>query len=233
MLAKNKLKNIIKSASLMLNDVDTFLLMRSEFIKNFEEFEISHGIGGGNFLSLIGQFAIINFLSKIYCILKKGESAFISQKQIDEWKELKDKLKKKEPGFWEEIKKYYEKNKPRLGEMNESEAFVLFINDCPVKILANKKDTEKIWKYFRNKISHLALPKGKVATTKFYKYSFLEAKESVKKSNEAAIKDNICDVDLLNYRIKEAIEWLENEIDKRKNRQKVITIIKWHDNQFV
>jgi hypothetical protein len=106
-------------------------------------------LGGGNHLSLIGQFAILNFISKIHFILNKGRGAYIGSDKVTKVQELKRNAPSN-------VRRYV--RVPRLGEVNEKDAFVLLVLEYPkdVGIPKVKDKIEKVWDDLRNKISHLA-----------------------------------------------------------------------------
>lgn len=131
---------------MMLNDVNSFIFLRSKTgLATLQQYKL----GGGNHLSLIGQFAILNFIAKIHFVLNKGSRAYIGSDKVTEIKELK----KSAPS---NVKKYI--RVPRLGEINEKSAFVLLVFEYPKDIgLPKVRDKiEKVWDDLRNKISHLA-----------------------------------------------------------------------------
>src|SRR3989344_9596922 len=53
---------------MLLNDVDSFVFLRTNESRKIKGL----GLGGGNFLSLLGHFAVLNLLAKVYKILTSG-----------------------------------------------------------------------------------------------------------------------------------------------------------------
>lgn len=130
----------------MLNDVNSFIFLRSKTgLAILHEYKL----GGGNHLSLIGQFAILNFISKIHLILNKGNEAYVGSDEVTKIQELKRNAPSN-------VRRYVWV--PRLGEVNEKGAFVLLVlkypKDMGIPKVQNK--IEKVWDDLRNKISHLA-----------------------------------------------------------------------------
>lgn len=130
----------------MLNDVNSFIFLRS---KNGLSILEKYKLGGGNHLSLIGQFAILNFISKIHFVLNMGKGAYVGSDEVSKIKEIKKSSQSN-------VRKHI--RVPKLGEMNEKEAFVLLILKYPKDIGIPKVQAkiEKVWDDIRNKISHLA-----------------------------------------------------------------------------
>lgn len=136
----------IKNSLMMLNDVNSFIFLRSKKgLPILNEYKL----GGGNHLSLIGQFAMLNFISKINFVLNKGGSVYIGSDKIENVR----KIRKDTPA---NLRKYIRIPKP--GEMNEKDAFVFLIFKYPIDlgIPKQKEKIEKVWDDLRNKISHLA-----------------------------------------------------------------------------
>lgn len=130
----------------MLNDVNSFIFLRSKTGLSILQ---KYKLGGGNHLSLIGQFAILNFISKIHLVLNKGRRAYVGSDKVTKIKELKRNAPSN-------VRRYV--RVPRLGEINEKGAFVLLVLEYPKDIGIPKVQDkiEKVWDDIRNKISHLA-----------------------------------------------------------------------------
>lgn len=157
----------------MLNDVNSFIFLRSKTgLSILREYKL----GGGNHLSLIGQFAILNFISKIHFVLNKGRAAYIGSGKVTKIQELKRSAPSN-------IRNYV--RVPRLGEINEKEAFVLLVLEYPKDIGIPKVQykIEKVWNDIRNKISHLAtIEVDNVAMTLSYPtIEYLQIFEEAKK----------------------------------------------------
>jgi hypothetical protein len=225
---------------MMLNDVNSFIFLRSKTgYKILEKYKL----GGGNHLSLIGQFAILNFISKIHFVLNNGTKAYVGSCEVE-------KITKLKKGTALNVRKYV--RIPRLGEINEKRAFVLLIFKYPKDIGIPKVQNkiEKVWDDLRNKMSHLAtIEADNSAVTLIYptiEYSqiFEEAKkwtpakpfiiidptdrEKYKakiKKEDPAFKEplskimwnaasNVVTVDFLNIAIQEISAWVIENINK-------------------
>jgi len=136
----------IDSSLIMLNDVNSFIFLRS---KNGLSLLKQHNLGGGNLLSVLGQFTILNFLAKVHYLLEKGKGIYITPEKRERILKIKREANAK-------FKKYI--FVPRLGDVNETEAFVSLVLNYPADLgIPKKKETiEKVWKDIRNKISHIA-----------------------------------------------------------------------------
>ena len=146
----------LKNASLIIRDAHSFLFLNFEQKHKIDE----HKLGLGSFSTAISLFALINFVSKIYFILNKGNEKIVTSSELDEYKRLEIILKenKKE---WKNIKKYFKK--PRIGDINETDAFVFLIENCPIDFgieKTNKKHICEVWQNYRNKLTHLISLKG-------------------------------------------------------------------------
>ncbi|KKQ85821.1 MAG: hypothetical protein UT54_C0061G0004 [Candidatus Daviesbacteria bacterium GW2011_GWB1_39_5] len=144
---------IENTCHLMLNDTYSFVFLRSEGLKYLKK----HSLGGGNLLMVIGQFAVLNFLAKVYVVVRNGTKSYVIEKDIGAYEESITNIKKKYPEIWKVVRKYCQK--PRLWEVkNETEAFVRLILDYPedIGISKNEDAVKKVWRDFRNKISHIA-----------------------------------------------------------------------------
>jgi len=224
----------------MLNDVNSFIFLRSKTgLPILKEYKL----GGGNHLSLTGQFAILNFISKIHFVLNKGGKAYVGFNKVTKIKALKRNAALNIRGYV---------RVPRLGEINEKEAFVLLVLKYPKDIGIPKAQNkiEKVWDDIRNKISHLAtIEVDNVAMTLEYitiEYSqiFEESKKwtlakpfiiinpADRERHRAKIKkedpnfekpisrimwnaaSNIITVDFLNIAIQEISDWIIENINK-------------------
>lgn len=124
--------------------------------KKIDEFNL----GLGSFSTAISLFALINFLSKVYFILNKGSEKIVNPSDIDEYKRL-EKILKENKEEWKNIKKYFKK--PRIGEINETEAFIFLIENSPIDFgidKTNKEQIREVWQNYRNKLTHLISLKG-------------------------------------------------------------------------
>lgn len=115
-----------------------------------------HSLGRGTFAPAIALFAALNFLSKIHYILVKGRDVFVNQDKLDEYQKIVTKIKEIEGLKWKEAKEFV--HKPRLGDINETKAFICLIKNCPIDFGLDTEDSSKIqsvWHTYRNKLTHL------------------------------------------------------------------------------
>ena len=146
----------LKNASLIIRDAHSFLFLNFEQKNKIDEFNL----GLGSFSTAISLFALINFLSKVYFILNKGTEKIVNQSDIDEYKRL-EKILKENKEEWKNIKKYF--RKPRIGDINETDAFVFLIENSPIDFgieKTNKEQICEIWQNYRNKLTHLISLRG-------------------------------------------------------------------------
>lgn len=153
----NKILKVLGNARLIILDNNSYIYLNSERQDDIKKY----GIGSGTFTSAISLFALLNLLSKMHTILKNGEKKITTQVHIDEYEKIKSEIKTKNPENWKTIKKYLKK--PRIGEINETDAFAEFIIDSPFDIGLDKTKQEEIkktWSFFRNKLTHIISLKG-------------------------------------------------------------------------
>ncbi len=146
------IKNRLYNASLIIKDNHSFLYLISEHLSDMQK----HKLGQGSFATAISLFSLLNFISKIIAILKKGNEVLITEEEVSEYNKLKEIIKSELPTEWKKIKKYFKK--PRVGDINETEAFVLFIELCPIDFGINKNnkpEIQNIWRNYRNKLTHI------------------------------------------------------------------------------
>jgi len=73
-MTNKELGNYIEShVSLLLADIETFIWLKLDKKDDYDSASNKYGIGGGNFLSVIGLFSILDFLSQIYTIARLGK----------------------------------------------------------------------------------------------------------------------------------------------------------------
>jgi len=142
----------LENASLIIKDNLSFLYLRSANPGSLKK----HKLGDGAISSTIALFSLLNFISKVYFILKKGNSIISSESNVKEYEQLKEKIKINNGADWNKIKSYFKK--PRIGEINETEAFVFLIENCPLNFgidKKNKTEIEHVWKFYRNNLTHM------------------------------------------------------------------------------
>lgn len=179
----NSIELIERTCGLMLNDTNSFIFLRSEGLNLFKKYSL----GGGNLLMVIGQFAVLNFLSKVYAVASRGEKAYKTEEDVRKYLEIIENLKQNNSEVLSKLKKYCKK--PNLGEVNETMSFIELVKDYPENIGIPREETiiKKVWEDFRNKISHIAtIANGNSAFVfEFQKNdSFNQAKRFIEKTNE-------------------------------------------------
>ena len=146
---------IIKSlhnAALIVKDNHSFIYLMSEHFSDIKKYSL----GQGSFATAISLFSLLNFIYKIFIILKKGNNALVTEDDITEYCELKEMIKSNPDIKWSKFKKYFKK--PRVGDINETDAFVLMIKSCPIDFgldKSKKTQIESIWRNYRNKLTHI------------------------------------------------------------------------------
>lgn len=117
----------------IIHDIKTFQWLRWNQSEIFEK----EKLGGGNILSLLGLFPVLNYFSKVYKILQSGK---LPTRDINADKKL----------FF-----------------TEEQAFKRLFKDYPQELIQPKQDDvslTKVWKIFRNTLTHTAqLPVGNQA----------------------------------------------------------------------
>jgi hypothetical protein len=153
----DKILQVLRNARLIILDNNAYIYLNSERQDDIKKY----GIGSGIFTSAISLFALLNLLSKMHTILKNGEKKVTTKTHLEEYELIKSEIQINNSGRWKTIKKYLKK--PRIGEINETDAFAEFIIDLPFNIGLDKTNSEeikKIWNFFRNKLTHMISLKG-------------------------------------------------------------------------
>jgi hypothetical protein len=178
----------LKNASLIIRDAQSFLFLNFEQKNKIDE----HKLGLGSFSTSISLFALINFVSKIYFILNKGNEKTVTSSELDEYERLK-KVIQDNTTEWRNIKKYFKK--PRIGDINETDAFVFLIEKCPIDFgieKTNKEQICEIWQNYRNKLTHLISLKGnKINGQMLINLVVNPSEEGMYKSNLKFIKERL------------------------------------------
>lgn len=237
---REKIKRDINDSLIMLNDIRSFQFLRSG---KGQKILNKYFLGGGNLLSAIGLFAILNYLSKIHFVLRKGT-------YVDNC-HRKETIKVKRENIT--CSKYIKI--PRLGEVNETEAFVLLIKTFPKDVGLPQNDEriiKKVWNDWRNYLSHMAkLPKGNIAITFMWKSNQAPEKSNLKpfrvgrellieeekyRKNpkvKNVIESTHCYIDPLMDEVKSIADWLCKEIDsnafKKEYLEKTVSWLKIED----
>lgn len=151
----------LRNADHILNDCDSLLYFRSECHKEIEQLKLGRGV----FIQAISLFALINMIAKVYFILSKGDSVISGKGDVDDYYRIRGEIKYHCAEDWSVIKRFLKK--PRCGEINETEAFVHLVSNCNVDFGINRSDREeiaKVWRAFRNKLTHLISLPGTVTS---------------------------------------------------------------------
>ena len=146
------LTTCLRNARVVVRDSLTYLYVMSEHQADMTRYNL----GRGAFSSSIALFATLNLLAKIHCILSRGASVIVDEEQIKTFNHVKDQIKQAPNISWAEVRPFMQK--PRIGTVNESDAFASFIQDCPVDFGLPRNDSDKvrrIWASYRNKLTHL------------------------------------------------------------------------------
>jgi len=229
--AKQTLKYHLETRiNYLVSDSRTFLWAKFVHKKTFDK---QNGIGGGNFLIVIGNFACLNLLSKVYWLLSKNpdDYLFVSKETKKEFEnQVKDIRRKLDKDRFELFLKYGFQG-IRLGfQINEKVAFVNLVSDLykdgiDLGLKDEKIIIERAWDNLRISFSHYAVPGGgKIAA--FVKdkkdnmrtETFNEIVESLEKTNMPPFLiekngDIIVLSDLLNQYVKRINNWLSSKID--------------------
>lgn len=146
------LTTCLSNARVVVQDALTHVYVMSEHQADIARYNL----GRGHFASSISLLATLNLLAKIHYILKQGESVIVGGAHQQAFNAAKDKIKNSTDVNWSEIRPFM--IKPRIGDINESDAFASFVQACPVDFGLPREDgaeTRRIWKGFRNKLTHL------------------------------------------------------------------------------
>ena len=142
----------LNNARLIVHDNLAFIYLMSEQQANVQRYSL----GNGAFAASISLFAAINLISKIHYILIKGRTVYADQTAQDAYKRVSDTIKAQEELRWREVRRFM--RKPRIGQINETAAFVQFIKSCSVDFgidRSDNKEIERVWRSFRNKLTHI------------------------------------------------------------------------------
>lgn len=230
-----ELKRLIEKRTWMINDARLFTWAKCDGrLKIIEGLKI----GGGNFLVTLGLFAVLNFLSKAYYLLQEGSEVW-SEEEIKKTKKILRKLPKGTKAF-----------PPVFGSPKKTERdcfidfalalqFPLFSNS---KELSKKEQTERyseIWESYRNKLSHMAMPKHAAVTLNFadLKYEGSGGAEELLEidTSPAFIKSGTLyavRIDFFARDIKKWVNWINQEIDENPkiSDERVKATLNWTKN---
>jgi hypothetical protein len=187
----------------IIADANTFKWLRTQ---QYDLIESNH-LGGGNVLSLIGLFSVLNYYAKIYKILISGKLPK-SNKNINP----------------EEAKNYF----------NEEDAFKRLLFNYPTKLITPQQDNDTatlIWRTYRDSLSHTAhiLPGNQALVL------VMKAKNIPKDTIESFIKNSkassftifeskatLCYVDKLISDVEGIRDWIINQLESDKFQKKIL-----------
>lgn len=197
---RDKISNILRHSEMLLGDCETFLYFRLDVASN------PCGVGGGNWLQVLGNMAVMNLLAKINLINHIDESKHLSEEGC---------LVSERSAFAHLVN-----DKPRtilLNIENESVA-----------------EIKKIWDNFRNRLSHVGCFKygsGAFVIDPYHGHHYTAVKQFIQddditlkaickdpqgRSNHFAFYklDNewLCNSDVLTGKNRMIIEWLRGRI---------------------
>lgn len=225
--AKQTLKYHLETRiNYLIEDSRTFLWAKSV---NGGAFNQQKGIGGGNFLIVIGDFACLNLLSKIYWILSKNPDQYpfidkVIQKEFE--KQAKDIKKEVDKVEFELFFKYCNQGIKVGFQINEKEAFMNLIIDLykdgiDLGLKDDRQMIEKAWDDLRKSFTHYATPGGgKVGAftgDSFNGQTFDQIIKKIKKTKTQPFvieesKEIIVISDLLNQYLERICNWLSKKI---------------------
>lgn len=201
---------IIDRVKNITNDSRTFLLIRTFHISDISDDELC--IGGGNLLIAMGDFAVFEYLSRIYYGLTNDES---------KWFDSKDNWKFKHPA---------------------DDCFVNLIlnNQSGVSFgLENLKPDELkvLWNEWRNKLSHLLCQNEKHSSISFLSVGELQQRKSYisfinsKSINRVAFEkvDSSwkCFIDVLNRDLDKLASWIASDVLIKAKEENIEKIYSW------
>lgn len=146
------LTKCLSNARVVVRDALTYVYVMSEHKADMDR----HNLGQGAFASSIALLATLNLLAKVHYILTKGGAAIVGDEHLQAYNAVKEQIKNSAQVRWADVKPFMPK--PRIGDVNESDAFVAFVMACPVDFglpRDNPDEARRIWKTFRNKLTHL------------------------------------------------------------------------------
>lgn len=183
------LTTCLNNARVVVQDALTHVYTMSEHKMDIDRYKL----GRGAFASSISLLATLNLLAKIHYILTNGESVITGEEQIRAYNAAKDKIQKSSDVRWSEIRPFM--RKPRIGDINESDAFVSFVQACPIDYglpRANPAEARRIWATFRNKLTHLVALANDIKSGQMLMMLNIEPSESgMYESNIQFFRDRI------------------------------------------
>lgn len=207
MSAKETLNSYIcDRANNITNDCLTFLFYKCTYNQDYHLHGKSINLGGGNLTMGIGLFSVIEYLSKIYYVLKVG---------------------------WFNIPADHKKGNDLKG--NEA-FWVLINDlpvDLGIKTL-NKSEMNEFWKNWRHKLVHLLAQDSDWGTVKAYDLPLCITEMEKKVSENQSFKkiDNVwhCNADKLRQDCQSITQWVSSQLDTYE--QNIQTTLEWLESQW-
>lgn len=144
-------KLIEQDTDLLLNDIKTFIYLRSELYTNYVD--QTYGIGGGNFLMLVGLFSTLFYMAKCYAIIKDRQDLIVNHESLLSRILIKLGIHQLQWGPHRVI---------------DRKALKFLLKDYSDWNLS-KKQFNQIMDLYRNSLAHMGLPKLPVSTIDFRK----------------------------------------------------------------
>jgi hypothetical protein len=228
-------EKISDNCNLIHSDVNTFIWVKTDISAQFKDVPENYFIGGGNLLMVHGLFAVINFIAKAYTMLVQGYD--LSEDNEKQWQQLLVD----DPEFAKKYKTY--KNKGYIYEkfsvINEEVAFKRLIKNADINWGYDDQQLSQIWKYYRNKLTHMAVPGGIIGAdapakisypSAWLKYYSINSPPFVKHSKKELYA---CDANLLNRDTKKLVEWVCNQLfDRNKYSQaQILRLAQWLESE--
>jgi len=229
-------REVWQRAEWIRNDCHTFFRTRHDKLGTFVEpgKTSTEPMGGGNFLMLTGQMNLLGFLAKVYLHLADPNS-FTTESDIDDARKAKDELLQLIPVAKTELKKALKESwkTPRIGECNEEVAFAKLIAGMTgvVNLGLGKKEAAEVWKLFRNNLTHMACPGGRVVAyllplpSALAEYAVTGVDPPFRFDPQKAVWS--CYVDRLNLDIVRIADWLGGEIHQCRHDDRILAAIRW------
>lgn len=180
-------------------------------------------VGGGNLLAVLGLFSALNYLGKIYFLLR-NDLPYTAEEILKAKKWIKNNV----PTEMTEVIKT-----KRGGELNELECFIDLMKDCPCSINLKEDDLAKIWRSFRNKLSHV-VDTQKYSASLVYDFTgkrSSEIEKLIKNSKDKPFivsgRILICMTDVLNNTVQSICDWLCEGVSNKFSEVEIKRTLNW------
>ncbi len=165
------IEKIEKDTNYILNDVKTFIYVRSELKDKYDT--QAYGIGGGNFLMLVGLFSVLFYLAKCNAVLRDNKSLLSGTSLIYRILHLREQV-------W---------SLQRIVDRKALRELLKQHSDLEL----SKKQFNQLMDSYRNHLAHLGLPRLPINTLSYSKNKSFKA--AIKSLNNWA---KSFDIDTLN-----------------------------------